>query len=65
MPTEQTLATTGLEVLCSRLQDAAGQLDAYETWPREQMEWCNEAGVLPMVHRRETWRTKLVRRKDH
>ena len=51
MPTEQTLSsatlsTTGLDVLCARLRESAANLDAYETWPREQLEWCAEAGVF-------------------
>ncbi len=46
MPTEQALSTTSLEVLCARLRESAARLDAYETWPREQLAWCAEAGVF-------------------
>jgi alkylation response protein AidB-like acyl-CoA dehydrogenase len=51
MSLEQTLPTTSLdvpslEVLCARLQEAASKLDAYETWPTEQLAWCAEAGVF-------------------
>ncbi len=51
MPAEQTLQTTALdvpslEVLCARLHGAASNLDAYETWPTDQLAWCAEAGVF-------------------
>jgi alkylation response protein AidB-like acyl-CoA dehydrogenase len=46
MALDQTLQTASLEVLCARLQEAAGKLDAYETWPTEQLSWCAEAGVF-------------------
>ena len=51
MPTEQTLSsatlsTASLEVLCARLRESAANLDAYETWPKEQLAWCAEAGVF-------------------
>lgn len=51
MPSAQTLQTTSLDVpsldvLCSRLNEAAAKLDAYEVWPSEQLAWCAEAGVF-------------------
>jgi len=51
MPLEQTLQSTSLDVpnldvLCARLHEAASNLDAYETWPIEQLAWCAEAGVF-------------------
>ena len=51
MSLEQTLSTPSLDVLrldvlCSRLQESANKLDAYETWPTEQLSWCAEAGVF-------------------
>lgn len=51
MPVEQTLQPTSfdvlsLDVLCARLQEVAPKLDAYETWPTEQLEWCAQAGVF-------------------
>ncbi len=51
MPTEQILTATSpstisLDVLCTRLSDSAANLDAYETWPKEQLAWCAEAGVF-------------------
>ena len=46
MPLEQTLQTTSLDVLCARLHENASNLDAYETWPTEQLSWCAEAGVF-------------------
>lgn len=51
MPAEQTLQTPtldvpSLDVLCSRLQEAASDLDAYERWPAEQLSWCADAGVF-------------------
>jgi len=51
MPTEQTLSTpslstSSLDVLCARLRESAAHLDAYETWPKDQLAWCAEAGVF-------------------
>ncbi len=51
MPIEETSLTTpretiSLDVLSARLREAAPTLDAYETWPKEQLDWCAEAGVF-------------------
>ena len=44
--TEPTHSAISFEVLCARLRESAARSDAYETWPREQLAWCAEAGVF-------------------
>ena len=47
------MPTAQLTELCGRLEAAATDLDLRGTWPREQLQWCAEAGVFQWFLPRE------------